>query len=67
MAENVSVKLFADDAKIYAIIIDGKTSSNQSQHSLDIVVVSWAEHWQLELSPSKCILLCVNLTGSLSC
>ena len=43
MAENVSVKLFADDAKIYTVITDGKTSSNQLHHSLDLVV-SWAEH-----------------------
>ena len=43
MAENVSVELFADDAKIYTVITDGKTSSNQLQHSLDLVV-SWAEH-----------------------
>ena len=53
MAENVSVELFADDAKIYTVITDGKTSSNQLQHSLDLVV-SWAENWQLKLSPSKC-------------
>ena len=33
--ENVSVKLFADDAKIYTVITDGKTSSNQLQQSLD--------------------------------
>ena len=53
MAENVSVELFADDAKIYTVITDGKTSFNQLQHSLDLVV-SWAEHWQLKLSPTTC-------------
>jgi hypothetical protein len=52
MAENVSVTLVADDANIYTVIIDGKTSFNQLQHSL-YLVVSWAEHWQLKLSPSK--------------
>ena len=51
MAENVSVKLFADDAKIRTVFTDGKTSSNQLQHSLDLFV-SWAEHWQLNLLPS---------------
>jgi Reverse transcriptase (RNA-dependent DNA polymerase) len=52
MDENIAVKLFADDTKIYTVIIDGKTSSNQLQHSLDLVV-SLAEHWQLKLSLSR--------------
>ena len=65
MAENVSVKLFADDAKIYTVITDGKTSSNQLQHSLDLVV-SWAEHWQLKLSPSKCSVMRITSGRSLA-
>jgi hypothetical protein len=38
MAEHVYVKLCTDDAKIYTLIIDGKTNSNQLQHGLDLVV-----------------------------
>jgi predicted ATP-grasp superfamily ATP-dependent carboligase len=52
MAENVPVKLFADNANIYTVVIDSQTSSNQLQHSLDLVV-SWAEHWQLKFCTFK--------------
>ena len=51
MANTVSIKLFADDAKIYTVI--SETSSTHLQSSLD-AVVSWADHWQLKLSPTKC-------------
>ena len=63
MADNVSVKLFADDAKIYTVIDDVNISSNQLQHSLDLVA-AWADHWQLKLSPLKCSVMC--LTGNRS-
>ena len=63
MADNVTVKLFADDAKIYTIIDDFNISSNQLQHSLDLVA-SWADQWQLKLSPLKCSVM--RLTGNRS-
>jgi hypothetical protein len=47
MAENVSVKLFADDAKIYTVIDNVNFSSSLLLHSLDLVE-SWANHWQLK-------------------
>jgi len=53
MADNVSVKLFADDVKIYTVIASVNFNSSQLQHSLD-PVESWAVHWKLKLSPSKC-------------
>jgi len=53
MVDNVAVKLFADDAKIYYVIDDAIISSNQLQLSLDLVA-AWADHWQLKLSPLKC-------------
>jgi Reverse transcriptase (RNA-dependent DNA polymerase) len=51
VAVTVSIKLFADDAKIYIVISDG--NSTQLQSSLD-ALVSWADHRQLKLSPIKC-------------
>jgi hypothetical protein len=63
MSDNVSVKLFADDAKIYTVINDFTNSSNQLQHSLDLVA-SWADQWQLKLSPSKCSVM--RLVGNRS-
>ena len=59
IADNVSVKLFADDAKIYTVIDDVNFNSSQLQHSLDLVV-SWADHWQLKLSPTKCSVMRLN-------
>ena len=55
----LSVKLFADDAKIYTVIDDVNFNSSQLQHSLDLVV-SWADHWQLKLSPTKCSVMRLN-------
>ena len=46
MVENVSVKLFADDVKIYTVIDNANFNASQLQHSLDLVVF-WADHWQL--------------------
>jgi len=53
MADNVSVKLFADDAKIYTVIDGVNLNYSQLQHNLDLVA-SWAIHSQLKLSPTKC-------------
>jgi ribonuclease P/MRP protein subunit RPP40 len=63
MAHSVSVKLFADDAKIYTIITD--TYSAQLQCSLDSIV-SWANHWQLKLLPTKCTVMRLSLKRSVS-
>ena len=51
----VTVKLFADDAKLYTIISD-EFSSGKLQFSLDYVS-RWSAHWQLKLSPTKCTVL----------
>jgi len=59
MADNVSVKLFADDAKICTVIDSVNFSSSQLQHSLDLVA-SWAVHWQLKLSRTKCSVMRLN-------
>jgi len=56
--DNVNVKLFADDAKIYTVI-NSNVSSNQLQNSLDLVAV-WAENWQLSLSASKCSVMRIS-------
>jgi len=59
MADNVSVKLFADDAKIYTVIASVNFNSSQLQHSLDLVA-SLAVHWQLKFSPIKCSVMRIN-------
>ena len=66
MSQGVTVKLFADYAKIYTIITDA--GSAPLQGSLDSIV-SWAEHWQLKLSPTKCSAMITEhlVSDSLSC
>jgi len=51
----VSVELFADDAKLYTVISNDSSAANL-QSSLDYIL-SWSDHWQLKLSPSKCTVM----------
>ena len=51
----VSIKLFADDAKLYTVI-SNESSAASLQFSLDYIL-SWSNHWQLKLSPSKCTVM----------
>jgi len=50
-----TAKLFADDTKIYSVLTD-TVSENCLQVCLD-AIASWSDHWQLTLTPSKCIVL----------
>jgi Reverse transcriptase (RNA-dependent DNA polymerase) len=61
ITDNVSVKLFADDAKVYSVINDVNFNSFKLQHTLDSIA-AWADHWQLKLSPSKCSVM--RITGN---
>ena len=58
MSDNVNIKLFADDAKIYTVI-NSNVRSNQLQNSLDLVA-AWAENWPLSLSASKCSVMRIS-------
>ena len=51
----VTLKLFADDAKVYAEIVD-TCSIDQLQYALDSLA-EWAEMWQLPIAVSKCCTL----------
>lgn len=53
---NVTVKLFADDTKLYTVISKNIDNCAQLQLCLDSIA-SWAEHWQLKLSPKKCAVM----------
>jgi len=65
MADNVSVKLFADDVKIYTVIDSVNFNASQLQHNLELVA-PWAFHWQLKLSPTKCSVMRLNLKRTTS-
>jgi len=65
----VTIKLFADDAKIYAEIIDIR-DVEKLQRALDLLA-RWAELWQLKIAINKCFTLnigkipsCVLVSGT---
>jgi ribonuclease P/MRP protein subunit RPP40 len=51
---NVTMKLFADDAKIYSELDSGLSDDLCTACSR---VASWAENWQMRLATNKCIAL----------
>ncbi len=53
--ENCTLKLFADDCKIYVSFCN-KTDSNHLQHALN-TMSKWAVCSQLRIQPSKCAIL----------
>jgi ribonuclease P/MRP protein subunit RPP40 len=54
---NVSVSLFADDAKIYAACPKSTATNNNLQNSLKSIH-DWSKIWQLSLSLPKCSVFC---------
>lgn len=58
----VKVKLFADDTKLYSAFDDLVTPA-YLQSCLS-AITEWSDHWQLKLSPSKCVVLHVYPPGS---
>ena len=61
-SDNVSIKLFADDIKIYVEIEDNSQTIILQQY-LDGVMY-WANKWGLILAYNKCLHICVTLRKS---
>ena len=59
---DVNMKLFADDVKLYLTLKD-KVGSEKIQKLLDSIS-QWCNEWQLNLSPSKCVVLSLGRTPS---
>jgi hypothetical protein len=55
---NTTVKLFADDLKLYSVY-NNMDNSAELQHSID-KLVSWSNEWQLQINLSKCHVLSIN-------
>ena len=53
----VTVKLFADDTKIYSTLSDDMSVECLQACLHATCISSWSDHWQLTLSPSKCTVL----------
>jgi len=58
----MTIKLYADDAKIYAEIIDIR-DVEKLQRALDLLV-KWAELWQLKIAINKCFTLNIGKISS---
>ena len=58
ICNDVEMKLFADDVKLYRNIID-ESSCNKIQTCLDNIF-AWCNAWQLKLSPTKCAVLSIG-------
>jgi len=52
---SVTIKMFADDTKLYTVIVHDSSVANL-QSSLDRIH-RWYNHWQLKLSPTKCTVM----------
>ena len=57
----VTVKLFADDAKLYSVF--GNTLAPDCLQNCLTAISDWSNHWQLTLSPTKCSVLHVMPAG----
>ena len=62
--DNVSVKLYADDVKLY-LEITNESDVDILQHSVN-KFIAWAQTWQLSLSAHKCLHMRVGLLRSAS-
>jgi hypothetical protein len=65
-SSEVSIKLFADDTKLYTVLQDDSAFSVDLQSSLD-AILEWANIWQLKLAPAKCSVMRIKLGHSFSC
>jgi len=56
----VTIKLFADDTKLY-YVFDNAMSPDCLQSCLS-TISAWSDNWQLKLAPLKCSVMHVNST-----
>ena len=52
----VSIKMFADDTKLYTVLHDDSAFSTDLQSCLDSII-HWSAVWQLKLAPTKCTVM----------
>ena len=66
-SRTVSIKLFADDTKLYTVLQDDSVSlsSTDLQSCLD-AITDWSAIWQLKLSPTKCTVMRIKSQSSRS-
>jgi ribonuclease P/MRP protein subunit RPP40 len=62
---SVSIKMFADDTKLYTVLQDDSVFSTDLQSCLD-AIIDWSATWQLKLSPTKCTVMRIKPRSSRS-
>jgi ribonuclease P/MRP protein subunit RPP40 len=65
-SRGVSVKLSADDTKLYTVLQDDSIASAELQNCLD-AICEWSSEWQLKLAPAKCIVMRIFDLDTLKC
>jgi ribonuclease P/MRP protein subunit RPP40 len=65
-SRGVSIKLFADDTKLYTVLQDDSIASAELQNCLD-AICEWSNEWQLKLAPVKCIVMRIRSGHSFKC
>ena len=58
----VTIKLFADDTKLYYVF--NNAMSPDCLQSCLLAISAWSDHWQLKLAPLKCSVMHVNSTNN---
>ena len=62
---DVTVQLFADDAKLYCVFTDNATA--ECLQACLSMIAEWSEPWQLKLSAYRCFVLHVSPVQSQRC
>jgi ribonuclease P/MRP protein subunit RPP40 len=62
----ISIKLFAEDTKLYTVLQDDNIASAELQNCLD-AIFEWSNDWQLKLAPAKCIVMRIRSGHSFKC
>ena len=55
-SDTISIKLFADDIKLYTVLHNDSAFSTDLQSCLD-AILQWSALWQLKLAPSNCTVM----------
>jgi ribonuclease P/MRP protein subunit RPP40 len=62
-SNTVSIKMFADDTKLYTVLQDDSAFSADLQLCLDSIL-DWSAVWQLKLAPTKCTVMRIKSRAS---
>jgi ribonuclease P/MRP protein subunit RPP40 len=65
-SRGVSIKLFADDTRLYTVLQDDSIASTELQNCVD-AICEWSNEWQLKLAPAKYIVMRIRSGHPFKC